>query len=231
MHSKFQLASGKIAKSTQHAGWWDIYSSANCKVYPGVICFVPTGIVSICEPGIRMRYSEKSGMSAAGFDLTGGCIDSDYTKEWFVLLRFLMPSHLDKEVFGKKQWANVESILGKGFIDVPSGTAVCQFKFELIIDGEIEIGADIGAFIDVADATRTGGFGEMTAKRELAEYVKHELLLQDVNFKRLSIGIPCRWTYEFNGYLNVWDGDIEAFTIFLFESGFHTAKIKDCVAL
>lgn len=167
----FRLKSGKIEKATKYSGWYDIYSNKDATFGPGLVTKVSTGMVTEMSPNLRARICEKSGRALAGLECHGGCIDADYDKEWAIIMTFNMPEPRLFDLMDDKQRAFVDQIRQNGAFTLPAGTAVAQFKLELI--PEVYLRIDEGAFYVDSGALRTGGFGSTEASRipALATYV------------------------------------------------------------
>lgn len=155
--SYFKLLSGKIAKATSQSGWYDIYSSQDIKIRPGIISRIPTGITTEMSSDLRAQICEKSGKAWAGLQCKGGCIDADYREEWFVMMTVLTPERLLFPYAEKKQAPLLKQLESRGYILIPAGTDVAQFKLEYIPQVAIDLGQ--GAIYLESDMTRTGGFG------------------------------------------------------------------------
>ncbi len=189
-----KVLSGRIARATQHSGWFDIFSSEDAFIYANVVTRVKTGLVTEMSPGLRAKIEEKSGRALAGLVCHGGCIDADYRGEWAVMLSFMMPEPVLFRVCEDKQRENAEKIMRDGYLVLPAGTAIAQFKLEYVPQVEL-----VGEGIVLSDATRgTGGYGStspflesLSALEKAREYLmqafaaKGKVHLHDANFVRI----------------------------------------------
>jgi hypothetical protein len=195
----FKLKTGHIAKATLQAGWYDIFSSADAVFYPGVMTAVKTGITAEMSPNLRARICEKSGRALAGLEVHAGCIDSDFCKpkdEWLIIMTFNAPSPdfieylLSQDAFLDKQKAFIQEWRKSGHFVLPAGTAIAQFKLELIPIVEIIVGDS--AICDMPEIVRDGGLGSTDEHFEKKAAFEHlgnllnrgvELISGDLTFK------------------------------------------------
>lgn len=159
----FRLKSGKIEKATRYSGWYDIFSNKDAIFGPGLVTKVSTGIITEMSPNLRARICEKSGRALAGLECHGGCIDADYAQEWAIIMTFNMPEPRLFDLMEDKQQAFVDKIRSNGHFILPAGTAVAQFKLELIPDVYFRV--DEGAIYVDSGNKRTGGFGSTDASK------------------------------------------------------------------
>lgn len=180
---KLELVSGKISKNTKEAGWYDLYANEDCKIYPGIVCMIPTGVRTILSPGLRAKCEEKSGIGLSGISIRSGCIDSDYRGEWNVLAQFHMPLQYffdveqqkgisSIELMTKKQAVNAKFIKDLGYIPIAKGTAICAFKLEVIPEVSILTTMGESEYLDAGFTRGEGGFGSTTESIKLFEYIK-----------------------------------------------------------
>lgn len=197
----FKLKTGRIAKATTQAGWYDLFSSQDAVFYPGVVTAVHTGITAEMSVGLRARICEKSGRALAGLECHGGCIDSDYNKptdEWLVIMTFNAPSPdvieylLAQGAFLDKQKAFIQEWRKSGHFILPAGTAIAQFKLEVIPTVELIIAS--GAKFDEPEIIRDGGLGSTDEHFERGAVFKYvgnflqkgiEIISGDMAFKAL----------------------------------------------
>lgn len=153
--SHLTVHSGKIAKATHFAGWYDIYTSADCVLRPGLVSVASTNLVITMPSGMRAKIEEKSGRALSGIQVLGGCIDSDYTGEWKVLITPLMP--LIDVGLSDKQAVVYKQLMAYGQYTIPADTAIAQFKLELVPVVKIVLS---GGYLLEGNVQRgDGGFG------------------------------------------------------------------------
>lgn len=75
-----------LVKATPGSAGYDVLATETVTIQPGQRVIVPTGIVSAFSEDMVALLRDKSGFAAKGIYLFGGVIDSDYRKEWGVIL-------------------------------------------------------------------------------------------------------------------------------------------------
>lgn len=81
------------SRQTPGSAGYDLRSSEDAKIYPGVTTIVKTGIAVEIPEGYEMQIRPRSGLSFRGLTVQNapGTIDSDYRGEIGVILRYLGP--------------------------------------------------------------------------------------------------------------------------------------------
>lgn len=126
--------------ATDGSGWADVYAyfeDYEVIIPPHTTALIPTGLCSEFDKKYRVRLCERGSNTLSGLIVQAGCIDSDYTGEWFVALHnsHNIPLEITKGV------DKVET--DNDFIRVPYAKAICQMAIEeipdvKIVEGDVE---------------------------------------------------------------------------------------------
>lgn len=131
------------AYATDGSGWADIYAcfeDYEMAIPPHTTKLIPTGLCSAFNKEYRVKFAERGSNTKSGLIVQAGCIDSDYTGEWFVALHNSnnIPLEITKGV------DEVECT--EDFIRVPYSKAICQMGIEIIPKVAIVEG-DVGEIV------------------------------------------------------------------------------------
>jgi dUTP pyrophosphatase len=120
--------------ATDGSGWADVYACFDdyeIVIPPYSTRLIPTGLCSEFDKKYRVRLSERGSNAVSGLIVQAGCIDSDYTGEWFVALYNIHDKPLEIT-------KGVDCLdLTEDFIRIPYSKAICQMAVEEIPNVEI----------------------------------------------------------------------------------------------
>ena len=141
--------------ATDGSGWADIYACFDdyeLIIPPHTTKLIPTGLCSKFDRKYRVRLCERGSNTLSGLIVQAGCIDSDYTGEWFVALHNThdIPLEITKGV------EKVE--FDEDFFRVPYTKAICQMAIEEIPNVEI-VECDVNDIINRSSQRGDGCLG------------------------------------------------------------------------
>lgn len=126
---RFEYIGTKPEFGTPEAAGYDLVSSQSITLAFGEIKIVPVDLRTSFPNYKAVLFYEKSGMALKGFDCKGGLIDSDYRKEYGVLLRYLPSFRLRSD--GTIELGSVMKPDGtfqrsEETLHLPAGTKLCN---------------------------------------------------------------------------------------------------------
>ena len=137
MEKAINLLEGRLHKGTPDSVGWDLFATEPTTVFVGKRVTVPVGVRTKLAKFVVGLICDRSGLANNyGITVLAGVIDSDYDKEWKVILLNTGTQHV---AFSK-------------------GDRIAQVLFFNTLQ-DIQIADKEKAFITYGDQQRTDGFG------------------------------------------------------------------------